>query len=608
MKPPRPSKQQYNQSLSGVYGEFGSGSGSRAFYVQAAMSPSDLDHVSLVSDIPGSEKWPVRELFQRDIDTERVSEGLMPYLRNANTVRFFNPLTLTLLPINPGDGSVLSAMPQLTERPLELDQTNWSVLERNGFYRFRWVPEAPEYAIVDWNDKRSKLVAIDGQHRLFALKRLRADKTEVPPGEDFLSWRIPVVIVSFRETEDEQSTPTVLHTVRGIFVSINTHAQRVNKTRQILLSDDSITALCTQELVQMAHANDSKSIDGRDDSKIPLFFFDWRGEERHGKPIRSPAAVKTIVEIRDWFDYYLLGTDFSRDQRVTMEIVPTSPLHTAFRDERLTHSQAEYVRTWSRASLLPGLAHLLENFTPYRRYIAALRAIEGDALDPMRSDLRRHAFDQLRFGSNRAIEMLQTKVQAELQGIRDQIELAKKAHLGTLLQEDIGMRGVACAFGYLRERFSGPPGWSEYATAFTEVLNRVYDDGWISLDAKAKHRGLLLHIAEDHAGDVVNYRLHQAQNALGAYLELLVAAYGMPWPTNWKFHWNSFVEVQMDTVKATIRRGYRKQVRPALKEEYPDGGKELTEAVNKEAERLARLQAARIRRAVDRIVRQGRGE
>ena len=601
MKPPRPSKKQYNQSLAGVYGEFGSGSGSRAFYLQAAMSPSDLDNVSLVSDIPGSEKWPVRELFQRDIDTERVSEGLMPYLRNVNTVRFFNPLTLTLLPISPDDGSVLSAMPQLTKRTVELDQSEWAALERSDFYRFRWIPDAPEYAVVEWNDKRSKLVAIDGQHRLFALKRLRVDKTEVPPGESFLKWRIPVVIVSFRAEEKGRSSPTVLHTVRGIFVSINTQAQRVNKTREILLSDDSINALCTQEFVQMAHANDSKSIDERDDSKIPLFFFDWRGEERHGKPVRSPAAVKTIVEIRDWFEYYLLGADFSKDQKRTMEVVPTNPLNTAFPDERLTHSQAEYVRSWSRASLLPGIAHLLENFEPYRRYISALRAIEGESLDPARSDLRRHAFDQLRFGSNRAIEMLQTNVQSELDEIRRAIDRAKREHLDRLLQEDIGMRGVACAFGYLRERFSGPPDWMEYSRRFTEHLNQLRHDGWLSLDPKAAHQDLLLHIAEDHAGDVVNYRLHHAPSALGAYVELLVAAYGRPWPAEWKFHWASYVETQMETIKTTIKRGYRKEVRPALKEKYPDGGKDLTDAVNDQAEKLAHRQAARIRRAVENI-------
>lgn len=602
-KPPPPPKVLYNRSLSGVYGEFGSGAGSRAFYLQSAIPPRDLDLISLVSDIPGSEKWPVRALFQRDIDKERVTDGLIPYLQDTHQVRFFNPLTLTLLPMHADGNTVLPTMPTLKRETVRIDGRDWVKLERQNFYSLRWIKDQPQYAVLEWNDRRSELVAIDGQHRLFGLMSLWRDKTEIPPGEDLLTWRIPVVIVSFHGANDGENASTVLDTVRGIFVSINTQAQPVNEARRILLSDDSINALCTQELIETAHANDTLPLDARDEARVPLILFDWRGEERGKEQVRSPAALKTIVEIRNWFVYYFLGDDFSRDQKIAMGITPQNQvLHTAFRTGRLTHSQAREVRAWMDREFLPALTHLLEHFTPYRDYIAALRSAERELLDAAVPHLRRHAFDHLRFGSNHGHASIQPQVHEELERVKSQIEQTKKQCLNRLLLEDIGMRGIACAFGYLRTRFTRLPKWTDYAERFTLALNDVFSDGWISLEDATEYRRFLIHIAHDHSDTVVNYRLESASNALGSHVELLVAAYGMPWPSEWKFYWDAFLEAQIDTLHRTVARGYRKQFRPEMKEQYPDGGQALTRAVNEKAEEHARQQMDRLHKAVRTVV------
>ena len=61
----------YNQSLYGFYGELGkSHFGVR--FIQTALHVSDLDKITLVSEIPDSEKWPIRELFQRDGPTRTL--------------------------------------------------------------------------------------------------------------------------------------------------------------------------------------------------------------------------------------------------------------------------------------------------------------------------------------------------------------------------------------------------------------------------------------------------------------------------------------------------------------------------------------------------------
>ena len=90
-------------------------------------------------------------------------------------------------------------------------------------------------------------------------------------------------------------------------------------------------------------------------------------------------------------------------------------------------------------------------------------------------------------------------------------------------------------------------------------------------------------------------------NALGAYVELLVAAHALPWPKSWGDEWLALREDLLDTLNSTIVRGYKKQIRPKLREEFPSGGWELTNAVRLEAEKLAGRQIRRLERELDRI-------
>ena len=591
----------YNQQLSGVYGEFGSGSGLQAFYLQSAIAPQTLDKISLISDIPGSDRWPIRELFQRDVDRERVTTGLLPYLRDAERIKFFNPLTLTVLPMDPTDGSVLNQMPRVIESTSHDDDRDWLVLERSGYYRIRWIEHHPEYARLEWNDNRSRLVAIDGQHRLFALKRLQADRSTSSRRQEFLQWRIPVVVVSFRATEGRGDPPSVLDVVRSIFVYINKEAQTVNAAREILLSDESICAVCTQEVLQHSHANDTLPTGRRDTSRVPLLFYDWRGEERDRKRIPSPAAVKTVDEIHAWLQHYILGDEFSDAQEVALGVMPTDTLKAAFHEERLTHPAATLVRERFRDSVMPGLVHLLEHFTPYRRYIAELRALERQSTMESHNDLAAHAFDHLRFGSHHAPDALASDVQSVVEEMEGRIRALKSECLPELIANDIGMRGIVWGFGYLYGWAEGAD-WSNHAREFTTALNRVFDDDWLDVGPGATHRSSLRHVVHDHNETFVNYRLEHAENALGPYVALLVVAHGVQWAETWPNDWRGLREGLADELHNTVIRGYKKEVRPQLREQYPNGGRELTAAVDSKAREKAGRQMRRFERKLDAIV------
>ena len=587
-RPPRPINV-YNQHLNGVYGVFGSGTSLQAFYLQSAITPSDLDRISLISDIRGSEQWPVRDLFQRDVDNKRIENSLLPYLETMEKIKFFNPLTLTVLPMADDGHTVLKVMPKTIERALEEDGEQWQALEREDFYRIQWIGDSYEYARLKWNDKRSKLVAIDGQHRLSALKRFLVHHNAGAAHDAFMSWRIPVIVVSFRAI-GEQEPPSVLEVVRSIFIYINTQAHEVNKARAILLSDESINSVCAQELIQYSHANDVKAAEERDPKVLPLLFYDWRGEESEQSRVAASAAVKTVEEVQDWLELYILGEDFGDEQKAALGVVPTHRLHGAFAQQRLYYQDSDHMRAYFKAELLPALAHLLENFMPLRNYVEGLRKLEKIYLEGKSNELASHAFTKLRFGSSHAPVSIENDVEGVLVEIEDDVRKLKSDIFGALMAREIGMRGVVFAFGSLAKAFSYPD-WREYSEWFTDSLNCVYEAGLLETRDRTA-RGHLRHVAIDHNDQVVNYRLDDAAKALGAYVEVLVGTYGQPMPKAWK-DWESIKELRLDTLRDTVIRGYKKEVRPLLREEHPDGGKKLTEAVKKEAEKRAGRQMRR---------------
>ena len=596
----------YNQQLEGVYGVFGSGSGLQAFYLQSAIAPSQLKQLDLISDISGSEKWSVRDLFQRDVDNKRIEKSLLPYLETVDKIKFFNPLTLTILPMGDDGYTVLNSMPKITESVIEEDGSQWLTLEREGFYRIQWVRDNEQYGRLKWNDRRSRLVAIDGQHRLSALKRLLVDQSAGKPREDFMSWRIPVTVVSFRAVGGEP--PSVLEVVRSIFVAINTQAHEVNRARSILLSDESINSVCTQELIQHSHENDVEDVSERRSDTLPLLFYDWRGEERDKDRIAAPASMTTVEEIEDWFLWYILGNDFSKEQQDALGIDPPDPLSSSFVEGegkgRLTYENSNLLRQHFKEELLPAVSHLLQQFAPYKDYVERLRALEMSHLKGDKKELAAHAFTKLRFGSSHAPDGIKGDVNEMLGVIEEDIVKLKREKFDRLLERGIGMRGVVCAFGELAKIFAYP-NWTSYSAWFTTALNQLYRDGWLTDGGKLK--GFLLHVAIDHNDEIVNYRLGDAPKALGVYVAVLVIAYGDPIPDEWIQEEKLAEEKEkfIETLYDTVTRGYKKQERPKLKEEYPLGGKPLTDAVKKAAERLVKSQIRRFERKLRTVEERG---
>ena len=586
--------QVFNQALQGFYGEFGSGANSQIYFLQTGLKPSALEKITLISDIPGSECWPVRALFQRDVDTKRVGKQILPYLQSLDKTKFFNPLTLTLLPIDPETNQIITDIPSIDYELMEQGGNKWNSLVRGNFYRYRYVKDQPQYGLLEWNDNKVKVVAIDGQHRLSALKNFQKDVANNPERfSSFMKWTIPVVIFGMRKIDENKPIGTILDVIRNVFVYINTTAKKPNRTRTILLSDESINDICTQELLQVSHKNDISEIGKRIDTRLPLLFYDWRGEEYEGTRVYSPAYIKSTEEINDWFINYLLGEDFSVDQEIALGIQPDDDLHAVFVNKKLDTISAQKIRDRFKEYYIEGLLYFLENFTPYNSYITELRRYEKELNEE--SVYSRHAFYQLRFGSNTAGEDIQKDIRSAYDIIVKHLVAVKEGIFeegdAGLLGYDIGMRGIIFAlkqfYQYYCRTFESHKPWLDYCKWFTDVINRVNSNKWFDMSTQNKDvKYLLTHIVQDHNDKIVNYRFDDVKNAFGPFLTILVGAYGkkssdVPSEEVWNEVWDNYTEV----LSNTLLKGYRRQVKTLLKElgQLIEGTPEFKKKNNEEA-------------------------
>ena len=214
----------YNEKFTGSYGEMGRGSNARVKFLQASIKAQLLDKITLIQDIQGSETWKVRDLFQRDVDEERVLKDILPYLENQDLVKYFNPLTLVLLPLEE-DHSVTPELRLAEVVEVREGKRSWVQHEVEGLFRFRVSPRTNAVAMVEYDSGPVKLVAIDGQHRLSALKRWFKKQGGASALKD---WSIPVVILGIVKDDPEiEESPTILEIVRKTFVYINTRAEQV---------------------------------------------------------------------------------------------------------------------------------------------------------------------------------------------------------------------------------------------------------------------------------------------------------------------------------------------------------------------------------------------
>jgi DGQHR domain-containing protein len=222
----------WTQDAPCLYGAYRWLNGIPLHYFNTTISVRDLHtNVRLMSQIEGVEKWGFEALFQRSISWSRVDEIVGRYLKNSARFKFFPPVTLALLPVS--DGRMHS---DYSAHEMDVsDEGDFRVWRMKGleikFYTQGAEPrESGQIAMLKWDTSLFSAVAIDGQHRIAAIKEFRDSSHPDAAISD-----VPATFLVFdpRLPKDKH----LLNLVREIFVDVNHNAKVVDESRIILLDD-----------------------------------------------------------------------------------------------------------------------------------------------------------------------------------------------------------------------------------------------------------------------------------------------------------------------------------------------------------------------------------
>jgi hypothetical protein len=247
-------------------------------YYQAVMSLEEVSkELNLVENLPSDlrSKWKLEELFQREISWERVRHDIVDgYLRRPEKLKFFNSLTVALLPLSEKRmlASAYGDTPREPELRESLRKPPWKVTNTGGVQII--TNEKSPHGYLRWDPKRIFPATIDGQHRLASLQMLcnegnlpsSALDTKVSVIFLVLDPRVGFDITKMHLAEDENPILTV---VREVFIDLNKHAEEVARSRRILLDDQEIECRCLRRLL-------APRIGETAEGRLPLGIVHWQ--------------------------------------------------------------------------------------------------------------------------------------------------------------------------------------------------------------------------------------------------------------------------------------------------------------------------------------------
>lgn len=251
-------------------------------YYQANLTLQEVHrHLKLVEEIPNEhrQQWSIEELFQRDIDWNRVETDIVTnYLKRKEKRSFFNALTVALLPLS-NDGTLSNSYEQSSkgnppvEPPFD-GKNNFKVEQVGGIQIANRVGTSTSY--IRWDENSIFAATIDGQHRLAALKRYFESSQGLSKKQ--LETKVPVIFLVLDEKigfdigeSDFKGSASLLSIVREIFIDLNKHAKLVSSARQVLLDDLELESICTRMLL-------SGKTMLEEPLKLPLGLVNWKDD------------------------------------------------------------------------------------------------------------------------------------------------------------------------------------------------------------------------------------------------------------------------------------------------------------------------------------------
>jgi hypothetical protein len=133
-------------------------------------------------------------------------------------------------------------------------------------------------ARLRWDEDRVLAVAVDGQHRLWALRTFREDQ-KFRGGtlrENEQQTKIPVIFVLLHpsagfQNNQSESDYSIRGIARELFTDLNKNAKTVDKARELILDDKNINAQCVRTLLTESTGKDIKD-------RLPLSLVRWQDD------------------------------------------------------------------------------------------------------------------------------------------------------------------------------------------------------------------------------------------------------------------------------------------------------------------------------------------
>jgi DGQHR domain-containing protein len=305
-------KNPFTQTIHGTFGRFKTAASHTVYYLLSSIPIDDISELSTASELFTTDAMKFDELIQRDIDQSRVARMANDYLvASKDKIVFFPPL-LACIALSSETGGIQRRYEDFSEEVLENDdqrvyhaiwdkdgfelnlalgtkaETERRLTLQNGNVEFFY--DAGQIKI---NPKRAKLVVLDGQHRLEALRLVKKG-----PRKDILdNLEVPLCLV-FTPRALASSNEDMVEDFRELFVRVNEEAKRVSGHFLILLQDDSYSAATIRELAESWRNDHSNGF-----GLLHLLEWNQRIEELTRKRTR-PFSLTTIGIVHDTlFDY-----------------------------------------------------------------------------------------------------------------------------------------------------------------------------------------------------------------------------------------------------------------------------------------------------------------
>jgi len=242
-----------------------------------------IDELKIAEQVPPSlsNEWNLDELFQREVDAKRVEKEMVKgYLADPKKLKFFNAITVVLMPKDKTGSRLLEDFAKYSDQYPPIPYTQhaeedaaWNQAEAD-LIQFGGVQYLTigDNARLRWDVDCIHPIVVDGQHRLVALREYYDIICKKALPERAKETRVPVLFLLLSSDAGficGGTKRSIRQLSRELFTDLNKNAKKVDKARELILDDYSITARCTRTLVTKEASRDSAK-------ELPLALVRWQ--------------------------------------------------------------------------------------------------------------------------------------------------------------------------------------------------------------------------------------------------------------------------------------------------------------------------------------------